>query len=150
MFVEDSRMRAATGTRSVGAAKLLGFFCLLAVMCGLWSPAAGRADGLPTVDLSSDPWFVGWSALLPPGYLGVDTDSSDACVAGRIECVDRFAQRLERQVSNLGCNHNAVFSLAYARTTEKVAAVERAQPLVAGRAQVRVQPAERGQVDRRG
>ena len=121
-------MRAATGTRSASATQLLGFFCLLAVMCGLWSPAAGRADGLPTVDLSSDPWFVGWSALLPPGYLGVDTDSSDACIAGRIECVDNFARRLERQVSNLGCNHNAIFSLAYARTTEKVAAVERAQP----------------------
>jgi len=65
---------------------------------------------------------------LPPGYLGVDCDSSDACVAGRIACVDKFARRLERQVSDLGCNHNAIFSLAYARTTEKVAAVERAQP----------------------
>jgi len=102
--------------------------CLLAVTLALSWPAVGRADGLPTVDLSSDPWFVGWSALLPPGYLGTDTDSSDVCVAGRIACVDRVAHKLEQQVSNLGCDHNAVFSLAYARTTEKVAAVERAQP----------------------
>jgi hypothetical protein len=121
-------MRAATGPGSAGAAKLIGWLCLLGVLCGLWWPAAGRAAGLPTVDLSSDPWFVNWAAALPPGYLGVDTDSSDACVAGRITCVDRVARGLQRQVADLGCNHNAVFSLAYERTTEKVAAVERAQP----------------------
>jgi hypothetical protein len=121
-------MRAGTGPASRGAAKLIGWLCLLGVVCGLWSPPASRADGLPTVDLSSDPWFVNWTAALPPGYLGVDTDSSDACVAGRIACVDKVARRLEQQVSALGCNHNAVFSLAYARTTEKVGAVERAQP----------------------
>jgi hypothetical protein len=121
-------MRAENRARSPRAAKRLGVLCLLAVMLALWSPAVGRADGLPTVDLSSDPWFVGWSALFPPGYLGVDTDSSDACVAGRIACVDRVAHKLERQISDLGCDHNAIFSLAYARTTEKVAAVERSQP----------------------
>jgi Family of unknown function (DUF5995) len=121
-------MRAASRTCPVGAAKLVGLLCLLGVMVGLWSPAAGRADGLPTIDLSSDPWFVNWAAAFPQGYLGVDTDSSDVCVAGRISCPDRVARKLERQVSTLVCNHNAVFSLAYARTTEKVAAVERAQP----------------------
>jgi hypothetical protein len=97
-------------------------------MIGLGAPAVARADGLPIVDLSSDPWFIGWSELLPPGYLGVDTDSADDCVAGRIQCVDRVARRLERQVAVLGCDHKAVFSLAYARTTEKVAAVERGDP----------------------
>jgi Family of unknown function (DUF5995) len=109
-------MRAATG------------ICLLGVIIGLWLPATGRATGLPTVDLSSDPWYVGWSSLFPPGYLGDDTDSSDACVAGKIVCVNKFAGRLEKQVSDLDCNHNAIFSLAYARTTETIAAVERAQP----------------------
>jgi hypothetical protein len=128
VLVEEVPVRAATTMRAVSAPGLLGVLCLLGVVFALWSPAAGRADGLPTVDLSSDPWFVNWAAALPPGYLGVDTDGSDACVAGRIQCVDRVAQKLERQVSVLGCNHNAVFSLAYARTTEKVAAVERAQP----------------------
>lgn len=121
-------MRGATGARPARAARLLGLFCALAVVLGLWSPAAGRADVLPTVDLSSDPWFVGWSELFPPAYLGVDTDSSDACVAGQIACVDRVARRLQQQVADLGCNHNAVFSLAYERTTEKVAAFERANP----------------------
>jgi hypothetical protein len=102
--------------------------CLLGLVVSLCAPAAARADGLPTVDVSSDPWFVGWSELLPAGYAGVDTDSSDVCVAGRIACVDGVIRRLERQVSDLGCNHNAIFSLAYARTSEKVAAVERANP----------------------
>src|SRR3954452_19340263 len=103
-------MRAATGPGSAGASKLIGWLCLLGVVCGLWWPAAGRAAGLPTVDLSSDPWFVNWAAALPPGYLGVDTDSSDACVAGQLTCVDKVARRLQRQVADLRCNHNAVFS----------------------------------------
>jgi hypothetical protein len=109
-------------------ASVLGLFCLLGVMTGLGGPAVARASGLPIVDLSSDPWFVGWSELLPPAYLGADTDSADVCVAGRIQCVDRVAARLERQLADLGCDHNAVFSLAYARTTEKVASVERGDP----------------------
>src|SRR3954471_24082134 len=102
--------------------------CLLGLVFGLWLPATVRADGLPTVDLSADPWYVGWASTLPPGYLGDDTDSSDVCVAGRIACVAKVAKRLENQVSSLRCNHNAVFSLAYARTTEKVQAVEQSQP----------------------
>ena len=52
--------------------------------------------------------------------------SSDDCVAGRIACVDKVAKRLARQVRDAGCDHNAVFSLAYERTTEYVAAWERA------------------------
>ena len=100
------------------AARLLGLFCLLGVMIGLGAPAAARADGLPIVDLSSDPWFIGWSELLPSAYMGVNTDSADLCVAGRIQCVDRVAKRLEQQVASLGCDHNAVFSLAYADDRE--------------------------------
>jgi hypothetical protein len=42
--------------------------------------------------------------------------------------VDRVATKLERQLARAHCDHNAVFSLAYARTTEKVAAWERANP----------------------
>ena len=115
-------MGAATGIRRLSVS------CLVGVMIGLGSPAGAGADGLPTVDLSTDPWFVGWSELLPAGYMGADTGSADICVAGRIECVDRVARRLERQVADLGCNHNAVFSLAYLRTTEMVAAVQRSDP----------------------
>ena len=114
--------------RRLVAARLLGLFCLLGVMIGLGAPAGARADGLPIVDLSSDPWFIGWSEHLPPAYMGVNTASADMCVAGQIQCVDRVAKRLKQQVSSLGCNHSAVFSLAYQRTTEKVAAVERGDP----------------------
>jgi hypothetical protein len=121
-------MRAVIGSGSAAAATLVGWLCVLGVMSGLWAAPAARANGLPTVDLSSDPWFINWAAALPPGYLGVNTDSSDACVWGSITCVDKVARRLERQLSDLRCNHNAIFSLAYARTTEKIAAVERAQP----------------------
>jgi hypothetical protein len=127
MAVKEAIMRAVIATRRRVAGGRLGLFCLLGVLVGLAFPAVGRA-GLPPVDLSSDPWFVGWSSLLPPLYMGVDTDSSDICVSGRIKCVDRTAQRLERQRSTLRCDHNAIFSLAYTRMTEAVAAVERAQP----------------------
>ena len=106
----------------------VGLCCVLMLIIGLGSPSSARADDLPLVDLSSDPWFVGWSELLPAGYMGVDTASSDICVAGRIECVERVARQLERQVAGLGCDHNAVFSLAYLRTTQKVLAVSRANP----------------------
>jgi hypothetical protein len=109
-------------------AKMFRLFCLLGLMIGLGAPAVARADDPLIVDLSSDPWYIGWSALLPPTYMGVDTDSADLCVAGRIQCVDRVAKRLEQQVAGFGCDHGAVFSLAYARTTEKVAAVERGDP----------------------
>jgi hypothetical protein len=102
---------------------------LVCLLCTLGASAAVAATATgPTVDLSSDPWFVGWSEALPPAYLGVDTDSSDVCVAGRIQCVDRVARRLAGQVASLRCDHNAVFSLAYARTTEAVARFERADP----------------------
>jgi Family of unknown function (DUF5995) len=121
-------MGAAIGARTQVIARRLGLCWLLGLMIGLGSPAVGHADALPALDLSGDPWFVGWSELLPPTYMGVDTDSADVCVAGRIECVDRVANRLERQAAGLGCDHNAVFSLAYARTSQKVAAVERADP----------------------
>jgi hypothetical protein len=114
--------------RRGATARLLGLVCLLGVGVGLAWPAAGHADGLPTVDLSADPWFVSWSELLPPAYLGVNTDSADDCVAGRIQCVDRVAQRLRRRVRDAGCDHNAVFSLAYQRTTERVADWERSNP----------------------
>jgi hypothetical protein len=121
-------MGATAGASRWVTGRLLGLCCLLGVMVGLGAPAVARADDLPIVDLASDPWFVGWSELLPPTYMGVDTDSADLCVAGRIQCVDRVATRLQQQVADLGCDHNAVFSLAYARTTEKVATVERGDP----------------------
>jgi hypothetical protein len=112
------------GARRIVAVRPLGLACLLGLLVGLVAPPAGRAD----VDISPDPWFVNWSSLLPAGYLGVDTDSSDLCQAGRIQCVDRVAVKLERQLSDQQCGHNAVFSLAYARTTEAVAAWERENP----------------------
>jgi hypothetical protein len=98
------------GTHRGFGARPLGLVCLVGVIVGLALPAAGRADGLPVVD--PDPWYLSWTSLLPPAYLGVDTDSADDCVAGRIACVDRVARKLDRQISGLGCDHNAVFSLA--------------------------------------
>ena len=98
--------------------------CVVALLAAATPALASN----PIVDLTSDPWFVNWSAALAPTYLGVNTDSSDACVAGKISCVDKEARRMEKQLTALGCDHNAIFSLAYARTTEEVASYERAHP----------------------
>jgi Family of unknown function (DUF5995) len=120
-------MGAGTARHGRVAVRRLGLVWLLGLVFVLGLPGVGRAT-LPPVDLSSDPWFIGWSSALPPAYMGVNTASSDICVAGSIKCVTRTALRLERQVASLGCDHNAVFSLAYARTTEAVGATEVAQP----------------------
>ncbi len=47
-----------------------GLACLLGIGVGLALPAVGRADSVPLVDLSSDPWFVNWSAAAAAGLHG--------------------------------------------------------------------------------
>jgi len=76
-------------------------------------PAAARAD---------DPPFVPWTALLPPLGTSVHLPTSaDDCIAGRVACVDAVVRHLDRQVDGLArtCDHDAVFALAYLRTTEE-------------------------------
>ena len=127
-----TRRHVSRGAWRMAPRTLVALCCVLGLIALADSAPIARADGLPTVDLTSDPWFVNWSEVLPPAYLGTDKASSDVCVSGQLSCVDRTAQRLERQLSNLGCNHNAIFTLAYTRTTEMVAQVERKDPTFFG------------------
>lgn len=67
-----------------------------------------------------DPPFVGWSAVMPPLTHHYDPTSVNDCVAGRMKCVEKVIQDMQRRFGPLAedCDHDAVFALAYLRTTE--------------------------------
>lgn len=69
---------------------------------------------------ADDPPFVGWSAALPPLASHYDPSSSNACVAGRVSCVTKTVRTMRTRFEPLAksCDHDAVFALAYLRTTE--------------------------------
>ncbi len=88
------------------------FFALTVAFALLAGP--GRAQ-------ASDPPFLGWSAVLPPLQTEYDPGSEDACISGKTSCVDKTVREMTRKFDDLAssCNHNAIFSLAYLRTTEE-------------------------------
>ena len=75
------------------------------------------APGTPAV---ADPVFVGWADVLPPLATNYDPSSSDDCEAGRASCVRKTIRQMETRFAPLAqaCDHDAVFALAYLRTTE--------------------------------
>ncbi|PPK98199.1 hypothetical protein CLV92_102352 [Kineococcus xinjiangensis] len=104
------RDRKTTGPRRRAAARL----------------AAVLTAGLLTTTLSvapaaaEDPEQIAWNDLLPGLEQGYDPSSSDVCRSGRLKCVDAVIREMERRWKPLssGCDHRAVFSLLYLRTTE--------------------------------
>ena len=75
----------------------------------------------PLTAVAEDPPFVGWSSLLPGLSLPYDVTSSDDCVAGRVQCVDKTVREMTKRFNALAstCDHNAIFSLTYLRVTEE-------------------------------
>jgi Family of unknown function (DUF5995) len=76
------------------------------------APAAARAQ---------DPAFVGWTDLLPGLTTQYEPDSDNDCAAGRTRCIDAVIREMKRRFDRLAaaCDHDAVFSLTYLRTTEE-------------------------------
>jgi hypothetical protein len=75
----------------------------------------------PTVTAAADPPpFVGWEAVMPPLAYRFEPSSADSCVAGRVPCVRDSERQMERRFTPLAetCDHDAVFALAYLRTTQ--------------------------------
>jgi hypothetical protein len=68
----------------------------------------------------ASPPFLNWAQLLPSLTDTYDPNSANDCVAGRPHCVDATIREMYRRFDPLGqsCNHSAVFSLAYLRTTQ--------------------------------
>lgn len=69
---------------------------------------------------AEDPPFVGWTAAMPPLAFNHDPSSTDPCVAGRVSCVKKTIRQMRSRFDPLAqrCDHDAVFALAYLRTTE--------------------------------
>jgi Family of unknown function (DUF5995) len=84
---------------------------LLALLC-VAAPGAARAE---------DPTFVGWTALLPGLTTEYQPSSDNDCAAGRTRCVDAVIREMRRRFDPLAaaCDHDAIFSLTYLRTTEE-------------------------------
>ncbi len=84
----------------------------------LMAPLVGGGSAVAT-----DPVFVGWSHLLPAWAYQFNPGSEDACEAGRPGCVEKTIKAMNRRFTPLSdaCDHNAVFALAYLRTTQEYA-----------------------------
>jgi uncharacterized protein DUF5995 len=79
------------------------------LMLGHASPA--RADS---------PVFIDWASLVPGLTDAYVPNSANDCVAGRPSCVRAAIKEMRRRFEPLGrsCHHDAIFSLAYLRTTQ--------------------------------
>lgn len=88
----------------------------------LASLACATALALPTAaHAAEEPPFLDWSSLLPGLSQGYDPSSADECRSGQPRCVDavirEMTRRFDRQARD--CDHDAIFALAYLRTTEE-------------------------------
>jgi hypothetical protein len=88
------------------------------VACSL---GCALALALPTAAAAEDPPLVNWATLLPSLTTGYEPSSENDCKAGRTQCVDAVIREMTRRFDRLAqrCDHNAVFSLTYLRTTEE-------------------------------
>jgi hypothetical protein len=70
---------------------------------------------------AEDPLFLGWTTLAPALTTEYDPSSENDCAAGRTRCVDAVIREMERRFRPLvgSCDHDAIFSLTYLRTTEE-------------------------------
>jgi hypothetical protein len=89
-----------------------------AVVAGV---AATIAAGASPVAAGEPPPFVGWTDLLPGFSTTYEPSSANDCTSGRIQCVDAVIREMDRRFVPLAdaCDHNAMFSLTYLRTTEE-------------------------------
>ena len=80
--------------------------------CALAAPGAARAE---------DPPYLGWPTALSPAPGSFTPSTEDDCLKGRTGCVDAVIREMYRRFDPLAeaCDHDAVFSLAYLRTTEE-------------------------------
>ncbi len=75
----------------------------------------------PAAASAEDPAFVDWSSLLPSLSPAYTPDDPNDCNAGRIQCVQKVIKEMYRRFTPQAssCDHDAVFSLTYLRTTEE-------------------------------
>jgi Family of unknown function (DUF5995) len=92
------------------------------LLAGLLAAGVLAAGGTAAAQPSNDPPpFVDWTSILPTLTAGFDPTSSNICVSGRIRCIDSVIAEMKRRFNPQArsCNHDAIFSLTYLRTTEE-------------------------------
>jgi hypothetical protein len=106
MTISRNRVRSSA-KRPLSA--LIGF--LGGVLVTIAQPTPARAD---------PPVFIDWASLLPGLTDAYVPSSANDCVAGRPNCIDAVIREMRRRFEPLGrsCHHDAVFALAYLRTTQ--------------------------------
>jgi uncharacterized protein DUF5995 len=79
------------------------------------------SGGLAGVAAAEDPPFIPWTQLLPGLTMQYQPSSSHLCNKGDIRCVDAVIKEMDRRFNPQAkqCDHDAVFSLTYLRTTEE-------------------------------
>jgi hypothetical protein len=92
----------------------IGVLAALVLTVGLVVPAGQQSAH------ADDPIFVPWSSQLQGLTDEYNPSSANDCVAGRMNCVRALIREMERRFEPLGrsCDHNAMFALAYLRTTQ--------------------------------
>lgn len=92
----------------------VGAASVLLVTGALLAPVGQQVAG------AEDPVSANWTSLLPGLTDTYDPSSENVCVAGKPRCIDAVIKEMKRRFEPLGrsCHHNAIFSLAYLRTTQ--------------------------------
>jgi len=82
------------------------------VSLSVLAPVARAEDPPPPV--------LHWEELLPTMPLQYQPNSADECVSGRTSCVDTVIRKMTQRFNPLAssCAHDAIFALAYLRTTQ--------------------------------
>jgi hypothetical protein len=75
---------------------------------------------VPGAARAQDPLYLGWPEILPPAPGTFLPSTEEDCLEGRTKCVDQVIREMQRRFNPLAssCNHDAIFSLAYLRTTQ--------------------------------
>lgn len=97
-----------------------GLATVIALVVSTASLVGLVATALPAPAAADDPILINWPSLLPSWTDAYVPNSENDCVAGRPNCVDITIREMQRRFDGLAqsCDHNAVFSLAYLRTTQ--------------------------------
>src|SRR3712207_4938404 len=79
------------------------------------------ALAVPAPATAQEPPFVDWSSLLPGLTTAFQPDSDNDCASGRVRCIDAAIREMQRRFGPLAaaCDHDAIFALAYLRTTQQ-------------------------------
>lgn len=75
---------------------------------------------LPGTAHATTPPLLNWGEQIPGFTPGLATSSANECTSGKARCVKSVIRKMNRDLRKLArsCDHNAIFQLAYTRTTE--------------------------------